>query len=126
MDEAIHPDGDRIGERPCLQGVEQFGHEEPRIRPERVEAKPGRQFGQRLGEEGAHPPGRPGLPTPEPRVTHHLRLGQDGQEGVVGGPPVLAGLVALQGALLVAVAFEDRGVQIPTRPPGGWPAGGPG
>ena len=89
-----------------------LGDEEPRVRAERIQAVGPGQRRQGLREECLHPPSRARVPAPEPGVADHLRLREDGEERMVGWPPVLAGVVAFQRALLVAVPLEDRGVQI--------------
>src|SRR5664280_2219244 len=48
----------------------------------------------------------------EPAVEQEVSFGQHGQQGMMTGASMLARIVAVQRALLPAIAFEDGGIQV--------------
>src|SRR5271157_4582297 len=48
----------------------------------------------------------------EPAVEQEVSFGEHGQQRMMTGASVLARIVPLQRALLLAIAFEDGGIQI--------------
>jgi len=50
----------------------------------------------------------------EPAVEQEVSFGQHGQQGMMTRASVFARIVAFQRALLVAIAFQDGGIQVQT------------
>src|SRR5271157_837884 len=59
-----------------------------------------------------HPTGSSAVAAAEPAVEQEVSFGEHGQQRMMTGASVLARIVAFQRALLLAIAFEDGGIQI--------------
>lgn len=56
--------------------------------------------------------GAVGVAGAQPKVGHHPRFGDEGQQGVMTGPAAPVGVVAADGTVLRTVAGDHRGIHI--------------
>ena len=59
-----------------------------------------------------HSTGGSAVAAAEPAVEQEMGFGQHRQQGMMTGASVFARIVALQRALLLAITFEDGGIQV--------------
>ncbi len=112
LQEAREPGGDGVWQRGRLQGDEDRLVEAAAVCPNKGDLDPAPEQRQHLGKEGRRAARGGGVAAAEPDVGNAPGLREDGEEGVVRRPAVLARGGALQGALLSAVALEDARVQV--------------